>query len=337
MKKTLLFVAMVLSVCMLRAQNAIPNGGFETWGGNSFFTQEQPDGWTAALDGTVTIYAGYGIPLHYYFGTKTTDSHTGQYALKLKSQAVGIPGVTESYQFPGLLQLGEADGFSIPLTTVTNLAGLLSNIGNGQLDSLNLTQDDLDALMSLADVMAPGIPFTVTPAYLKMWVKYLPQDGDEMRVVAFTRNGSTPVGYGYYTSTETMNEYTEINIEFSNPLEPCDTLSIVVLSGGMNPSTATELYIDDISVDFNLNSMVSLYDKNALSVYPNPAHDQLNIQINSENVGTYQLMDLTGKVLREGRVEGGRETLDVSRMTPGMYMLKLHQDGLFMTRKVVVR
>lgn len=336
MKKNILFFAALFVFGNCFAQNTIPNGGFETWGGNSFFTQEQPNSWTAALDGTITLYGSYGLPVHFYFGTKSTDAHSGNYALKLVSQNVGITGMSSSYQFPGIAQLGNADGFSIPLSTVTNLASLISNLGNGQLDSIPLTTEDLQSLSSLSELMASGIAFTTTPAHLNLWVKYLPQGNDQMRVIAYTRNGQVPVGYGTYTSEGAMPDYTQIRVSFSNALEACDSLSIIILTGGLNPDPATELYIDDVTVDFTPDGIAETNER-AFSVYPTPADGHVTIAAGNDRPYQYQLFDLTGKAMSECRQGSGTNTLDVSHLSSGLYLLRISQSEGSVTKKIIVR
>ena len=336
MKKNILFFAALLVFENIFAQNTIPNGGFEAWGGNGLFTQEQPNSWTAALDGTVTLYGSYGLPVHFYFGTKSTDAHSGNYALKLVSQNVGITGMSSSYQFPGIAQLGNADGFSIPLSTVTNLASLISNLGNGQLDSIPLTTEDLQSLSSLSELMASGIAFTTTPAHLNLWVKYLPQGNDQMRVIAYTRNGQVPVGYGTYTSEGSMPDYTQIRVSFSNALEACDSLSIIILTGGLNPDPATELYVDDVTVDFTPDQVGDkLADR--FSVYPTPADGTLFVHAGDNNPYRYCLYDLTGKAVMEEGQAVGHSTLNVGNLVPGVYLLRITNGDGSTTKKVVVR
>ena len=336
MKKIVLLFVSLITIGNIFAQNTIPNGGFETWGGNSLFTQEQPNDWTAASDGTVTLYGSYGIPVHFYFGTKSNDAHSGNYALKLVSQNVGITGSSVSYQFPGIAQLGNADGFSIPLSTVTNLAGLISNLGNGQLDSIPLTMEDLQSLSSLSELMAPGIAFTTTPAHLNLWVKYLPQGNDQLRVIAYTRSGRMPVGYGTYTSEASMPEYTQIRVSFSNALEACDSLSIIILTGGLNPDPATELYVDDVTVDFTPDQVDdNIADQ--FSIYPTPVEGTLFVHAGDDQPYHCSLYDLTGKVVMENTQAVGHSTLNVHNLVPGVYMLRITNGNGSTTKKVVIR
>lgn len=336
MKKNILFFAALFVFGNTFAQTTIPNGGFETWGGNGLFTQEQPNNWTAALEGTVTIYGSYGLPVHFYFGTKSSDAHSGNYALKLVSQSIGITGMTSSYQFPGIAQIGNAEGFSIPMSTLTTLAGLISNIGNGQLDSIPFSMEDLQSLSSLTELMAPGIAFTTTPAHLHLWVKYLPQGNDQMRVIAFTRNGRVPVGYGTYTSDVAMPDYTPITVSFSNALEACDSLSIIILTGGLNPDPATELYVDDVTVDFTPDQVGDrLADR--FSVYPTPADGTLFVHAGDNNPYQCCLYDLTGKAVMEEGQAVGHSTLNVGNLVPGVYLLRITNGDGSTTKKVVVR
>ena len=54
-----------------------------------------------------------------------------------------------------------------------------------------------------------------------------------------------------------------------------------------------------------------------LSVYPNPATDQLNIEIEGEF--EYQVFDLNGKLVLNGRNDN---SIDVSSISNGQYLLK---------------
>lgn len=60
------------------------------------------------------------------------------------------------------------------------------------------------------------------------------------------------------------------------------------------------------------------FDADAVTVYPNPARDILNIK-NTEQNTTYIITDVTGKTVLKGRFSN---TIDVSGLTTGMYFLK---------------
>ena len=78
-----------------------------------------------------------------------------------------------------------------------------------------------------------------------------------------------------------------------------------------------------------------------VSVYPNPATDNLNIELSSLPAGevTYQLMDATGKAHRVGVLQAGSqmvETISLKGVPSGMYVLQLSNGNSRGTHRVVV-
>jgi hypothetical protein len=59
------------------------------------------------------------------------------------------------------------------------------------------------------------------------------------------------------------------------------------------------------------------------SVYPNPAGDIITISSVAGGRGTVTIISLSGSVLITGYVGGGSDNLDVSRLTPGTYIVML--------------
>lgn len=69
-------------------------------------------------------------------------------------------------------------------------------------------------------------------------------------------------------------------------------------------------------------------DGQRFQVYPNPFEDQLTI---SGELDSYVLYDLTGKVLAKGR----NNIIDVSKLSTGLYILKVEHDGASETMKLI--
>ena len=63
----------------------------------------------------------------------------------------------------------------------------------------------------------------------------------------------------------------------------------------------------------------------SVTVYPNPAKDQLNITTNEMNAGTanYNIVNTVGQSVIKGtqNVNGSKLTVDVQLLAPGMYWL----------------
>lgn len=306
----------------LHAQNAIPNGDFELW------SYGKPVGWTTGLFGSLTSYVN--IPVEINFCTQATDAHTGNYAVKVEAADFTIPYLGYSFNLPGILQVGEAQGFSIQLQDLLSIIQILQDTtGTPNLDSINL-----NAFSSLMQLASPGVPCSTTPRYVTMWVKYQAVDDDEVTVIAFTKRNGMFVDYAVENfSNLNPNEYQQISVEFENPGAECDSIMIIVFSA-LSLNSSSVLYVDDVK----LSNGVSVADFETIheNVYPNPASDVLNIEAEGAENYQWELRDLTGRILNSGEGQG-KTTLDVRRYPAGVYMLTLHAGGQKQTRKVVIR
>lgn len=78
-----------------------------------------------------------------------------------------------------------------------------------------------------------------------------------------------------------------------------------------------------ISAEFGRQSTVGINESTGLEVnlYPNPAKTELNVA-NAAN-STYRLINIAGKVVSEGAINSDLESINVSILTPGLYVLQL--------------
>jgi hypothetical protein len=63
----------------------------------------------------------------------------------------------------------------------------------------------------------------------------------------------------------------------------------------------------------------------SVSVYPNPTIDFLNLKVeNYDNANlTYQLFDISGKLLESKKIEGYQTSIVISNLVPATYFLKV--------------
>ena len=73
-------------------------------------------------------------------------------------------------------------------------------------------------------------------------------------------------------------------------------------------------------------------------VYPNPASDILNISIPAAVEGTIELrlLDVAGNLVLTRSIVSGTNTLAVSMLAKGVYLLDLNTDAGRFTRRVIV-
>ncbi len=79
-------------------------------------------------------------------------------------------------------------------------------------------------------------------------------------------------------------------------------------------------------------------NKEALKCFPKPAKNQFIIQLSTNNdPQSYQLQTLTGRTLQSGKLQGkGQQTVDVSDLSAGVYLLQVKTKEAVRTKKVVV-
>ena len=323
MRKIFITFVCLIGMLTMSAQNTIMNGDFEIW------SYGKPVNWSIGLHGTITSYIN--IPVEVNFGTQTSDAHSGSSAVKLESADFAIPYTSYNFNLPGVLQVGESDGFSIPLEDVINIIQMFQDTTG--FDGFDST--DLSSLASLVKVLSPGVPCSITPYAVSAWVKYLPQDDDKFVMFAMTKKDGIPVDYSFKQFGVTNpSGYQELGVSFDNVGAECDSIMIVFLSA-MRLNSGSVLYVDDVSL-VNSDVSVDSHKEIAESIYPNPATDMLNIEVSNGQEYQWTLRDLTGRTLRSGR-GAGKSTINVKSYPAGVYMLTLNVNGCERTRKVVIR
>ncbi len=117
---------------------------------------------------------------------------------------------------------------------------------------------------------------------------------------------------------------------FQMDFDSCATSSAVVASAANSNS----------SVSQNKSSVRregDLLHDYALTVYPNPANDHVNVYVGGQDFSA-DLTDLAGRVLHTVRSEAGRSaSFDVSQLADGVYMIRVSANGETLIQKVVVK
>ena len=96
--------------------------------------------------------------------------------------------------------------------------------------------------------------------------------------------------------------------------------STVLVSGGTFTSSQSTSFCNNQSNNSTYASTETDDTNQHLKVYPNPVKEFLNVALNGFEAQTYQIMDMSGRVVMQGMYT---EKLDVSRLDSGIYVLKL--------------
>ncbi len=111
------------------------------------------------------------------------------------------------------------------------------------------------------------------------------------------------------------------------------------ISSNRNNSQFGKIFLSDYQKPYITAISDNSMAKNVLNVYPNPVDDVLQVQIPSSEYQSLQVTDLSGKpVLNHSvQISGGNETVDVSHLAAGIYIVTLKSSVNILRSKIVVK
>lgn len=87
-------------------------------------------------------------------------------------------------------------------------------------------------------------------------------------------------------------------------------------------------------IDVTVTSLNSL-DNSSLQVFPNPARNMLNINVQSADFSSYQLFDAIGRSVIESTLVKGNNVVSLSNLKPGLYILTVRGESSIKTYQII--
>lgn len=277
---------LIIFLCFISFSNVFsqPNGGFEDW--QLEYGNESPVGWQ-------TLNFLCAFPFNIPSATKASglDKHSGNYALKIKS----IEIITN------------------PAPTILD-----DTIGGAFTGSINLAPLYLKR----------GYTYTGRPEALNVWFKYFPVGNDRASIgVVLTKwNGVKSDTVATADTSLYYNPiYTLLNVHLTYFSDQIPDSAVVILASSRRSNEArvnSTLFVDDAE----FTGWVGLQDyenKNKISLYPNPAKEELHFKINAQENLEINIIDATGKRITSLVVDGGEATVDTRNYCSGIYFYEV--------------
>ena len=238
------------------------------------------------------------------FGPSTATVHTGAQALfyTLNTTMGATAGDYETYLVLPCMDVVQGDKYRVSYWRKSNTSTTIANI-NGSTAVFAGTGQDIASLS------------TVVKAYTAI----TPNAGPTFDAQGNMTNPGGPWSKDSvdYTATATGTMYFAIGAKGNT-------------AGTSTASTAgINVRIDDINI---VKIQSSSLDENDIvsSVYPNPANDELNFKVNGK-ISSITINTLDGKVVKTAT----SSTVDVSALSPGMYIYHVNVDGKIATGNFV--
>ncbi len=300
MKKILytILIGSLITVSAVKAQT-IPNADFENW-----TSLEKPLSWDGA--NIHTTYLGFPVNVQTAF-KDSLNAQSGSYNAMLQSKLI-MAGFPVS---PGFITLGTF------WYTISPQAGGWKG----------------------------GIAFNQSPDTLKGFYKGTPQAGDKgVIIIELWKNAydtASLIGRGYMEFPNTTATWTSfaIPINYNNTNTP-DSMNIVIGSSDLlhqaNIKENSVFYVDNLSFVTNASVVTPLKSSN-FNLYPNPAKNQVNVDIQQDNTEII-FLDLLGKSVSKYELSKGNNIISLKDMNSGLYFYKIisSKQTLF-SGKIVVK
>ncbi|OIQ30026.1 MAG: hypothetical protein BM564_04465 [Bacteroidetes bacterium MedPE-SWsnd-G2] len=144
---------------------------------------------------------------------------------------------------------------------------------------------------------------------------------------------STGSNYDLTDGTNTLVKRTEFfGADYIDTVIPSTELPLVAGVAGEFNGTA-QIYVRSMS---DLTLSVNAVTATQFSVYPNPTSlGYVNIKSNSASMMSVQIFDILGKLVKDANTTNN--TISLSNINSGIYILKVEQDGNSITKKLVIK
>lgn len=174
-------------------------------------------------------------------------------------------------------------------------------------------------------------PYNGTPTSFNYSYKYAPSNNDPSGgiMVQFFSGGSI-IGFDVVNATPQAT-YTTSTL----PLTYIGTPDSVMVGAFSGDSLGSVMHVDDFSFSGG-NVGLAEFEQMDVSFYPNPATTHFFIK-NEEEDYRFELVDLTGKVVKTGINLNGAQQIDIYDLNSGVYILKVFSGNKTFTEQLIVQ
>jgi hypothetical protein len=111
------------------------------------------------------------------------------------------------------------------------------------------------------------------------------------------------------------------------------------ISPNRNNSQLGKIYLNNTQKPYITGIADNAMAKNMLNIYPNPVNDILQVQIPSSEYQSLRITDLSGKTVLNKTIQnvGGYESIDVSALSRGMYIISVNGKSSSLRTKLIVQ
>ncbi|MNJ85112.1 hypothetical protein D3C87_25790 [compost metagenome] len=173
----------------------------------------------------------------------------------------------------------------------------------------------------ISGTWSPAVNNTATTTYTFTATSGQCVTSATMTVVVNSVNAGTTVQGNTITASATGATYHWINCADNQPINGATNASFTPTQNGSYAVVVTQNGCSATSSCVIISTVgLEALTQNGWNVYPNPASDQLFIEVNE--AVEIAIIDMTGKTVQQADLKSGNNIIQVSSLTPGVYFIK---------------
>jgi hypothetical protein len=149
---------------------------------------------------------------------------------------------------------------------------------------------------------ARGFPITQAPSAVGLFYKFTPQGGDRFAVNVAIHSNGNPIGAGAVALPAAISSYTALNVPINYTSTDIPDTAIIQISiigpNGADFHLGSAMWVDDLSLSGATNLPKPTHETTPINLFPNPAHDHLQIHFPTTQPGEMYILDATGRTLK---------------------------------------
>ncbi len=321
MKKIILSLLMLAASAQLFAQFGIEN--FESWktytakslaGINIPINLAAPTGWTGSDSFIIAFGKTFNPTGIFVPQISKVAGHSGSFASKVETKFQADIG--------GFAGNGPIE------------AGILNYAINIDISTGNLTTTG-------------GLPFTTIPSTISFWVKTNIVGDDFTDFYANLIDNSDAIEDTIATADTTFittdTSWKKITLPFKKTTSVGAPLILRIDANTSTFDTASHIgtyfVIDDIEVNYPTGVSTYLKSSGMAQVYPNPANNQIQIDVPTANQYRFQLVSIEGKIVMDKYLTNTKNVIESASVPSGLYTYQILgvSNSIVQTNKILIQ
>ena len=189
----------------------------------------------------------------------------------------------------------------------------------------------------------PSFPIVGHPTSLNGYYKFLPENGDTMRIYIQLYNNGVSVFSVRLEDSVTVSDWQPFTINFP-VYTNADSARIFLASfnaDAFNAHGNSVLYVDNLSFDTLIATSVSELDrvKTSYRLYPNPASDIVTLNIDNTNNADLilNIYNVIGKLVSSETLRQNQRQINIGYLSNGIYMVVIKSKEWSENQKLIIQ